>query len=840
MKKIIVMKKYVFLLAALGLLGVASCQREELDSLTFDKEGAINLTSYRQQVFTRADIDMFDFQAGTKYTLLAVDHDNPANWSSGKGFENLPQYGEEAVASNGVHRINYTPVRQYHKDKSLDFYGLTFNVEGDATPLAAPQLNTPIQDGSTPTITIPGEGQSEILDLMHSCSVKEKNSASGIVTLPFEHALAALNFTVAKQDETNDSETERQLTHVKITKVTLKGVATKATMDVTTGVWTPDVMEDRVVFSSETGAGMDITTRPQAIGPKDMLVFPTYGEQLSVEIELEGLEEYQSGSGSSVVYQPMNFTSTKTDLVVTDGKCTIKYDLVVFDDTTTGQVKGPLSFERNHKYQLAIFVMRNNVRIVAVSPQVYEWQDVALDPATDPRVATLGQPITIGGTVWMDRNIGAKSADCQHDWWHTIGYYYEYARNIPFILDADLAKRNYYVPDEYINISRQDKRREANNQHYLCYKTGSKKDQPVLGNPNVAKAYSDYLVYTYDQNGNKVSKFDTKMLFQYAGYIRNGSAAHNGQYVAINPGDKGSYAYIATSQTDVKNVAGSTGNTGSQESWSDFVENTHMRNYWYSIENQPAPKGWRLPTAKDVYTLMPENNFHWFYNGNRFRQVGVANSVYPKHTTGYALQYAGDYVYQYFYGNFEVDKTVPKTRAWSKPKYKGSGPSDPYQTRIYGIKYPGSAKAYRYMIETHDSDEHNLGYARVYIYPATPNDRFRSDKDEKDAISDDEGTYNLYSSNPQWNLHQFDWDHPSTYIDFPFTGCFNGHYKIYGSDTPHMYLSLFGRDMKYRLMETINMTDNYCMKLSNDGLGFAGTWHSTTGTVRLVRDLESK
>ena len=144
------------------------------------------------------------------------------------------------------------------------------------------------------------------------------------------------------------------------------------------------------------------------------------------------------------------------------------------------------------------------------------------------------------------------------------------------------------------------------------------------------------------------------------------------------------------------------------------------------------------------------------------------------------------------------------------------------------------------MIETHDSDEHNLGYARVYIYPATPNDRFRSDKDEKDAISDDEGKYNLYSSNPQWNLHQFDWDHPSTYIDFPFTGCFNGHYKIYGSDTPHMYLSLFGRDMKYRLMETINMTDNYCMKLSNDGLGFAGTWHSTTGTVRLVRDLESK
>ena len=33
------------------------------------------------------------------------------------------------------------------------------------------------------------------------------------------------------------------------------------------------------------------------------------------------------------------------------------------------------------------------------------------------------------------------------------------------------------------------------------------------------------------------------------------------------------------------------------------------------------------------------------------------------------------------------------------------------------------------------------------------------------------------------------------------------------------------------------MTDNYCMKLSNQGLGFAGTWHSTTGPTRLVRDI---
>ena len=132
------------------------------------------------------------------------------------------------------------------------------------------------------------------------------------------------------------------------------------------------------------------------------------------------------------------------------------------------------------------------------------------------------------------------------------------------------------------------------------------------------------------------------------------------------------------------------------------------------------------------------------------------------------------------------------------------------------------------MVEVNPSNVDNCGYARFYIFPATPTDVFKCNKNTKDAISDDENANNLYSENPQWNLHQFDWDHPSTYIDFPLQG------QIEGSP---WQVNLFGRDIKLRLMETANMTDNYCMKLSNQGLGFAGTWHSTTGPTRLVRDI---
>ena len=37
--------------------------------------------------------------------------------------------------------------------------------------------------------------------------------------------------------------------------------------------------------------------------------------------------------------------------------------------------------------------------------------------------------------MWMDRNLGAQSADCENDWYNTIGHYYQFGRNIPFILD---------------------------------------------------------------------------------------------------------------------------------------------------------------------------------------------------------------------------------------------------------------------------------------------------------------------------------------------------------------------------------------------------------------------
>ena len=852
--------RYIFLSAVVLIL--ASCAKEGMEQVDVPGD-AIRLSSYRQQVFTRADADEFEFAKDTKYTLLAVNAaSNPTNvdpseydWASQKGFNTQPQTGTESED----HAIEYAPVAIFSVGKHLDFYGLTYGSTEEV-----PSLDADATDGVTPTITLSAPQATDRLpDLMHSNSVKNRTYTDGIITMPFEHALAAVNFYISKQDESGDDDDQKQLRNVKVTEIRLDNIATEATMDIVDGKWTwaSAAQGSRVVYSN--AAGSTIPTIAAPIGDTDVLVFPNDDyvannayvettpykyytpdgdesankcEQVIVTVKLEGLEEWVSANN----WQPMN-KHLACGVDVVDGAVEISFPLRNYHETT-GEDAGPLHFLRNHKYILSVFVMRDNVRIVAISPQVYEWVSVDLNSAEyDHNVTTLGQPVTFGGTVWMDRNLGAKSADCENDWLHTLGYYWEYARNIPFILDVEVLAAKYEVPKRYKNDSGSGW--TDNTEQYLCYKNdasinganagkrvkGAYYDPGADGTGTPVVAFPDYLFYTYDQNGNKVSKVEARSANKRNGYTDiHISAEALGKIVAVNPGDTGSYAFIAQSPEEA-------GGSGDQRIWQDYRYTDHIKTYWYDVNNQPVPKGWRLPNGKDVYSIMPEDNFYWFFNGRRFRQVGVGTHVEntsqsgPRTTTGTAKEYCGEYKYQYFYGSFEVNKSA--SGDYSAPIY-----NDNNITRVYGIKYQGTSKAYRYMIEVRESNfggksdpnTYNCGFVRFSMFPATASDRFLCDKSGKDAISTSDGTYNLVNENPKWNLHKFDWDHPSSYIDFPLQGQIEHH---------PMVVNIFGRDLKLRLMESYSATNNYCMKLSNAGTGFYGTWHSTTCSTRLVRDI---
>ena len=848
------MKIRFFILSAVVLF-LASCAKEGMEQVDVPGD-AIKLSSYRQQVFTRADVDEFEFAKNTKYTLLAVNAaSNPTNvdpseydWASQKGFNTQPQTGTESED----HAIEYAPVAIFSVGKHLDFYGLTYGSTEEV-----PSLDADATDGVTPTITLSAPQATDRLpDLMHSNSVKNRTYTDGIITMPFEHALAAVNFYISKQDESGDDDDQKQLRNVKVTEIRLDNIATEATMDIVDGKWTwaSAAQGSRVVYSN--AAGSTIPTIAAPIGDTDVLVFPNDDyvannayvettpykyytpdgdesankcEQVIVTVKLEGLEEWVSANN----WQPMN-KHLACGVDVVDGAVEISFPLRNYHETT-GEDAGPLHFLRNHKYILSVFVMRDNVRIVAISPQVYEWVSVDLNSAEyDRNVTTLGQPITFGGTVWMDRNLGAKSADCENDWAHTLGYYWEYARNIPFILDPEVFLAKYDVPKRYKDNSGNW---HDNTDQYVCYKNdasingsnagkiayGAAYDPGPNGTNTPVTAYPDFLLYTWDNNGNKVSRVETRTAHGRTGYTGiHMTAEAIGKLVAVNPGDTGSYAFIAQSLSEDGQTP-TPSNNG--RIWLDWNINDHTQNYWYNIDNQPVPKGWRLPTGKDVYSIMPEHNFKWYYgDGHRFRQVGVADTKTTQGTSSKAYDYWGDYTFQYFYGDFTVDKSVSSSTRWSTPVYNNSR-----ITKVYGIKYQGSSKAYRYMIEVHQSNIPNCGFVRFSMFPTTATDRFECDKTTKDNTSTDDAAYNLYGDNPKWNLHKFDWDHPSAYIDFPLQGQIESH---------PWHINIFGRDLKLRLMETsTGNVDNYCMKLSNAGTGFYGTWHSTTCPTRLVRDM---
>ena len=173
----------------------------------------------------------------------------------------------------------------------------------------------------------------------------------------------------------------------------------------------------------------------------------------------------------------------------------------------------------------------------------------------------------------MDRNLGAKSADCENDWENCRGYYYQYARNIPYILD----KEKYDAAANQIPV------------------------YPFL--------------YTYNQNGEKV----------YGG-VAAGDNINNipVRYpnIAINPGDKGLYLFIwdpANNGIWLYNE----NNNG---------EHSFIDEYWTSDNNNhPCPKGWRLPTRADFASFLPERRFPigTWYEGYQ------PTFNYPANTLGY-------------------------------------------------------------------------------------------------------------------------------------------------------------------------------------------------------------
>ena len=498
-----------------ALLSITACTDEETVSVASPNMQEAVLSARKSHIITRAGDEVTQFDEDTKYLLYAYGGNEWLLYNT-------------AGTEQANHTIGYgTPL--VYGDAPINFYGVTYGTAA-SSPSRAPE-NTPLDNPMIKEEVI----DNTLCDLMFSNNLIGQTINNGYrLEMDFKHAMSKVEFMIVKQDESKDD--ERKLENVTLKNITVEGTHQSGTFDIVKGKWNygdSDELVERNYFSGK----QSITTTNTEV-PGELLLFPNADEkEVIISVTLGNLE-----GGDKTVTYPLRKVNEE------------------------GKDAGAFQFEVNHQYTLLITVLKDEVRTIAIAPQVYDWIDKNRDDNY------LGQPVTFANLMWMDRNLGAKSADCENDWEACRGYYYQYARNIPYILD----KEKYDAA------------------------------------PNKIPVYP--FLYTYNQYGEKV----------YGGVQAGtelGGVSVRYPNIAVNPGDEGIYEFVWDSG-------------GENGCWMlDETENREdefVNTYWtQSSENHPCPKGWRLPTQEDFASFLPEialSSWGNWYDGYRY------NLNYTGHT----------------------------------------------------------------------------------------------------------------------------------------------------------------------------------------------------------------
>ncbi|MCY6336772.1 fimbrillin family protein [Bacteroides fragilis] len=461
---------------------------------------------------------MNHFTAGTKYRLYGLIG---SSWSGRLSTMNGRE-GTEVVGADGTHQIEYLSTgtdEDRFEGRILDFYALTY---GNTTlPVCGSEA------GGIPVCNITSSAGGVLPDLRRAVLTGQSGINSGVITLPFKHTLSKLKFEVVKQKPESGSTGTDVLQDIRLQGISVSDYSEGALL-LSTGEYShAGGKSDRAVLGSGFSQAVTESVLPVTIDGQsgsaavECLIFPT----LTTATEGVKINVATTGTNSG------NRTDTYEIRVPVMGD-----DGTVQKDESGQTVTEPFRFLPNYEYTLTITITNSDVQIITIIPRRYDWIE------HDDDSQYLGQPLTFNGLMWMDRNLGATSADMTtaEGWEGARGYVYQMGRSIP-----------YYLP----------------------------KTVNYRGSDGVMRQRPKSMI---DANGGASP---------YPQIVKHESDAPIGRpavaTLALNPGDAGkAFSYVR--------VSGDWDNTTATSS-----------TYWKNTKNDPCPTGWRVPTKADFDGIMP-------------------------------------------------------------------------------------------------------------------------------------------------------------------------------------------------------------------------------------------
>ena len=538
------MKKYLYRLLCIGLLTglcLMSCTDEDWSSNGNTQKGIV-LSPYKEKQVSRA-MEPGDeyFKESTKYRI----------WIMNQGGSTPEESTEEetGIVATETRRgdipiIGIRPIEQ----TTPDFYGFTQNSQTDV----------PEAKAVTGTYPIELQPDGDYIDYLRGelkAPYEDSDYAQGdILQMPFKHIMSQVTFQVSKDTEL---ETDIRLVSIEMVGTTdPEGITSDGTYQVYTNEFVFREKEIRLVDGNEMEVPSADLGSDNVGKVAKILVFPTFETATDEQREIP------------LTYLRVTFKDSKNYYGISDdeGNSTV---LVPIYNTITS-VEGTtdaLEFRQNYAYTLHIAFSSDIRRVVTLVPKVYEWiEGEGNEKNGYMQEQDMGQPVTFNGVLWSDRNLGATSGDPTRsvdDWYNSIGYVYQYGRNIP------------YFPYDYKN-------------GVIDYTTPASE---ALGT-NGRKVYP---VIDYEAWGNNIN--------------RN----------LLGPNtDSGNLVWDLTSaQEDVGNK-----NFGYYNS--ENYRLTYLNGYnneWAENKKTPCPPGWRLPTVRDFMGIMPSSGFSGNITFRRFTGI---------------------------------------------------------------------------------------------------------------------------------------------------------------------------------------------------------------------------